>query len=205
MLSFFLPLIESGLYRLISFQPCLAPAPAALPHPISLPLVLAAPLSEPSADPGDSDPTSVPNPRVSRRISPCLACDAAAKPRKQLAGPAPEKDVERAEAGGARAHEPAAAGGDGASSFPFTPMTLAFKDIDYFVPKPGSKREELQLLSGVTGSFRPGVLTALMGASGAGKVGAELQPHCPPCLLSHPSQPPNHLPIHPPRPACRRL
>lgn len=28
---------------------------------------------------------------------------------------------------------------------------------------------ELQLLAGVSGSFRPGVLTALMGASGAGK------------------------------------
>ena len=30
--------------------------------------------------------------------------------------------------------------------------------------------EEIALLKGITGSFRPGVLTALMGASGAGKV-----------------------------------
>lgn len=29
---------------------------------------------------------------------------------------------------------------------------------------------ELQLLHNITGSFRPGVLTALMGVSGAGKV-----------------------------------
>ncbi len=29
---------------------------------------------------------------------------------------------------------------------------------------------ELELLKGITGAFRPGVLTALMGASGAGKV-----------------------------------
>lgn len=31
---------------------------------------------------------------------------------------------------------------------------------------------ELQLLHNITGSFRPGVLTALMGVSGAGKVGS---------------------------------
>ena len=30
--------------------------------------------------------------------------------------------------------------------------------------------EEITLLKGIDGSFRPGVLTALMGASGAGKV-----------------------------------
>lgn len=30
-------------------------------------------------------------------------------------------------------------------------------------------RPQLQLLSNITGSFRPGVLTALMGVSGAGK------------------------------------
>lgn len=29
--------------------------------------------------------------------------------------------------------------------------------------------KELELLKGITGCFRPGVLTALMGASGAGK------------------------------------
>lgn len=33
----------------------------------------------------------------------------------------------------------------------------------------GVTEERLQLLKGVTGAFRPGVLTALMGVSGAGK------------------------------------
>jgi ABC-type multidrug transport system ATPase subunit len=33
----------------------------------------------------------------------------------------------------------------------------------------GVRDKRLQLLHGVTGSFRPGVLTALMGVSGAGK------------------------------------
>ncbi len=34
--------------------------------------------------------------------------------------------------------------------------------------KPGGPKE-LELLKGITGAFQPGVLTALMGASGAGK------------------------------------
>ena len=33
----------------------------------------------------------------------------------------------------------------------------------------GVKEDRLELLKGVSGSFRPGVLTALMGVSGAGK------------------------------------
>ena len=33
----------------------------------------------------------------------------------------------------------------------------------------GYNEKKLQLLSGITGAFRPGVLTALMGISGAGK------------------------------------
>ncbi|KAG2484025.1 hypothetical protein HYH03_017115 [Edaphochlamys debaryana] len=59
---------------------------------------------------------------------------------------------------------------------PFPRVTLAFKDISYFVPNPWHRRgradggpPELQLLNHVSGVFRPGVLTALMGASGAGK------------------------------------
>uniref|UniRef100_A0A6U0YCP6 ABC transporter domain-containing protein n=1 Tax=Polytomella parva TaxID=51329 RepID=A0A6U0YCP6_9CHLO len=52
----------------------------------------------------------------------------------------------------------------------FTPMSMTFRDINYFVPKPGATdQSELQLLNRVSGCFRPGVLTALMGASGAGK------------------------------------
>ena len=40
----------------------------------------------------------------------------------------------------------------------------------YHVPMPGGRvGEELTLLKGINGCFRPKVLTALMGASGAGK------------------------------------
>ncbi|CAI9281132.1 unnamed protein product [Lactuca saligna] len=58
---------------------------------------------------------------------------------------------------------------------PFTPLAMSFDGINYFVDMPQEMREEgvtenrLQLLSEVTGAFRPGVLTALMGVSGAGK------------------------------------
>ena len=53
-------------------------------------------------------------------------------------------------------------------NFPFEPVTLAFKDLKYYVPNPAGGGE-LQLLHNISGMFRPGVLTALMGASGAGK------------------------------------
>ncbi|KAF8696862.1 hypothetical protein HU200_036501 [Digitaria exilis] len=58
---------------------------------------------------------------------------------------------------------------------PFTPLSLTFKNIKYFVDMPqemkthGIAEDRLELLKGVSGSFRPGVLTALMGVSGAGK------------------------------------
>ncbi|KAF3454732.1 hypothetical protein FNV43_RR05180 [Rhamnella rubrinervis] len=58
---------------------------------------------------------------------------------------------------------------------PFTPLTLVFEDLQYYVDTPLEMRErgftekKLQLLSDITGSLRPGVLTALMGVSGAGK------------------------------------
>ncbi|KAL3511745.1 hypothetical protein ACH5RR_024462 [Cinchona calisaya] len=58
---------------------------------------------------------------------------------------------------------------------PFTPLAMAFDSVNYFVDMPpemkdqGVVEERLQLLRGVTGAFRPGVLTALMGVSGAGK------------------------------------
>ncbi|KAF4389693.1 hypothetical protein F8388_009826 [Cannabis sativa] len=58
---------------------------------------------------------------------------------------------------------------------PFTPLTVAFQDVQYYVDTPLEMREhgftekKLQLLADITGSFRPGVLTALMGVSGAGK------------------------------------
>lgn len=58
---------------------------------------------------------------------------------------------------------------------PFKPLAMSFSDIKYFVDMPAEMRaqgvteERLQLLCGVTGAFRPGVLTALVGVSGAGK------------------------------------
>lgn len=54
-------------------------------------------------------------------------------------------------------------------NLPFEPITLTFNDLHYYVPNPGGSGE-LELLKGIYGVFRPGVLTALMGASGAGKV-----------------------------------
>ena len=68
------------------------------------------------------------------------------------------------------------------SALPFEPMCLSFQDVGYSVPvakniptsdsriqKEGPHAGQLQLLHDISGSFRPGVLTALMGASGAGK------------------------------------
>ncbi|XP_072984475.1 ABC transporter G family member 42-like [Typha latifolia] len=58
---------------------------------------------------------------------------------------------------------------------PFTPLAMSFDEVNYFVDMPAEMKEQgvtedrLQLLRGVTGAFRPGVLTALMGVSGAGK------------------------------------
>ncbi|KAJ1289134.1 hypothetical protein BS78_02G141600 [Paspalum vaginatum] len=58
---------------------------------------------------------------------------------------------------------------------PFLPLSLRFDDIRYSVDMPqemkaqGVVEDRLTLLKGVSGSFRPGVLTALMGVSGAGK------------------------------------
>eukprot|EP00253_Pinus_taeda_P001138 PITA_01138 len=58
---------------------------------------------------------------------------------------------------------------------PFQPLSMAFENINYYVDMPpemkreGLAQDRLQLLSNVSGSFRPGVLTALMGVSGAGK------------------------------------
>ncbi|ONM53994.1 ABC transporter G family member 34 [Zea mays] len=60
-------------------------------------------------------------------------------------------------------------------SLPFQPLTLVFKNINYSVELPKGMRKHgvtesrLQLLRDVSGSFRPGVLTALMGITGAGK------------------------------------
>ncbi|KAL7108005.1 hypothetical protein ACP275_06G088600 [Erythranthe tilingii] len=58
---------------------------------------------------------------------------------------------------------------------PFTPLSLAFDRVNYYVDMPaemkktGMEETRLQLLRNVSGAFRPGVLTALVGVSGAGK------------------------------------
>uniref|UniRef100_A0A2N9FEM7 ABC transporter domain-containing protein n=1 Tax=Fagus sylvatica TaxID=28930 RepID=A0A2N9FEM7_FAGSY len=58
---------------------------------------------------------------------------------------------------------------------PFTPLSMSFDNVNYYVDMPsemkdqGVTKDRLQLLQEVTGAFRPGVLTALMGVSGAGK------------------------------------
>ncbi|XP_028753873.1 ABC transporter G family member 32-like isoform X2 [Neltuma alba] len=58
---------------------------------------------------------------------------------------------------------------------PFQPLSLVFTNINYYVDVPlelkkqGILQDRLQLLANVTGAFRPGVLTALVGVSGAGK------------------------------------
>ncbi|DBB05992.1 hypothetical protein WJX82_004698 [Trebouxia sp. C0006] len=65
---------------------------------------------------------------------------------------------------------------------PFTPLTMTFHDVHYFVDCPPemqgkglsnvsevSGKHLLELLRGISGAFRPGILTCLMGVSGAGK------------------------------------
>ncbi|XP_044472279.1 pleiotropic drug resistance protein 1-like isoform X2 [Mangifera indica] len=58
---------------------------------------------------------------------------------------------------------------------PFEPHSITFDEIRYAVDMPqemkaqGIAADRLELLKGLSGAFRPGVLTALMGVSGAGK------------------------------------
>ena len=60
------------------------------------------------------------------------------------------------------------------AGLPFTPVSLAWRDINYFVTIVTGKgkekqKVEKQLLKGINGFSQPGTLTALMGSSGAGK------------------------------------
>ncbi|MCL7045571.1 hypothetical protein MKW94_009630 [Papaver nudicaule] len=58
---------------------------------------------------------------------------------------------------------------------PFQPLSLSFNHVNYYVDMPAEMKSQgivetrLQLLRDVSGAFRPGVLTALVGVSGAGK------------------------------------
>ncbi|KMT06318.1 hypothetical protein BVRB_7g160010 [Beta vulgaris subsp. vulgaris] len=57
----------------------------------------------------------------------------------------------------------------------FRPLSIAFNHINYYVDTPsemkilGYEGDRLQLLRDVSGAFRPGILTALVGVTGAGK------------------------------------
>ncbi|KAL0427048.1 UNVERIFIED_CONTAM: ABC transporter G family member 32 [Sesamum latifolium] len=58
---------------------------------------------------------------------------------------------------------------------PFQQVSMSFSNISYYVDVPlelkqqGISEDRLKLLNNITGAFRPGVLTALVGVSGAGK------------------------------------
>ncbi|XP_011078340.1 ABC transporter G family member 32 [Sesamum indicum] len=58
---------------------------------------------------------------------------------------------------------------------PFQQVCMSFSNISYYVDVPlelkqqGILEDKLKLLNNITGAFRPGVLTALVGVSGAGK------------------------------------
>lgn len=57
-----------------------------------------------------------------------------------------------------------AAADDGGGDDPgFEPVTLAFQDLHYHVPHPKHKGQELELLRGITGTFVPGRMAALVG------------------------------------------
>ncbi|CAI5480132.1 unnamed protein product [Closterium sp. Yama58-4] len=72
--------------------------------------------------------------------------------------------------------QPESAEGKHGMVLPFEPHSLSFHNVNYFVDMPAEMRAEgappdarLQLLRNVSGAFRPKVLTALVGVSGAGK------------------------------------
>ncbi|KAK7317596.1 hypothetical protein RJT34_01967 [Clitoria ternatea] len=62
----------------------------------------------------------------------------------------------------------------GGMVLPFEPHSITFDDVTYSVDMPqemrnqGVLQDKLQLLKGVSDAFRPGVLTALIGSTGAG-------------------------------------
>ncbi|KAH9331701.1 hypothetical protein KI387_003809, partial [Taxus chinensis] len=66
-------------------------------------------------------------------------------------------------------------GGKKGMVLPFQPLAMAFDNVNYYVDmlsemkQQGVTEDRLQLLRGLSGTFRPGVLTCLMGVSGAGK------------------------------------
>ncbi|XP_057454234.1 pleiotropic drug resistance protein 1-like [Lotus japonicus] len=91
-------------------------------------------------------------------------------------GRAPEVELPRIESSGnADSAVDSSHGRKRGMVLPFEPHSIAFDDVVYSVDMPQEMRDQgvmedrLVLLKGVSGAFRPGVLTALMGVSGAGK------------------------------------
>ncbi|XP_078447765.1 pleiotropic drug resistance protein 2-like [Wolffia australiana] len=90
----------------------------------------------------------------------------------------PDREGEKEEKG-LSTLEPTSAGENGIPKagmvLPFKPLSLVFHHLNYYVDMPpemasqGVQETRLQLLRDVSGAFRPGVLTALVGVSGAGK------------------------------------
>ncbi|KAL3675440.1 hypothetical protein R1sor_025388 [Riccia sorocarpa] len=78
----------------------------------------------------------------------------------------------RKESSASSANEPVATRG---MILPFQPLSISFSNVNYYVDMPpemkqqGDQEDKLQLLKSISGAFRPGVLTALVGVSGAGK------------------------------------
>ncbi|KAF3673549.1 Pleiotropic drug resistance protein 3 [Capsicum annuum] len=98
--------------------------------------------------------------------------------------PVIQEDGEDAENGQAASQITSTEGGDIVSAvqnkkkgmvLPFEPHSITFDEVVCSVDMPQEMKEQgaiedrLVLLNGVSGAFRPGVLTALMGVSGAGK------------------------------------
>lgn len=88
-------------------------------------------------------------------------------------GGGPRASIELADHAAAKNGAKADQEGGKGVSMPFIPASVCFQGIKYTVPMPAGAGKEgekdLVILSDITGSFRPGVLTALMGVSGAGK------------------------------------
>ncbi|TXG75396.1 hypothetical protein E1A91_1Z018500v1 [Gossypium mustelinum] len=90
-----------------------------------------------------------------------------------------QDDIQRSTSSMSFSMSDATAGANGKGKkgmvLPFEPHSITFDDIVYSVDMPQEMKEQgvpedrLVLLKGVSGAFRPGVLTALMGVSGAGK------------------------------------
>ncbi|KAL3696501.1 hypothetical protein R1sor_010577 [Riccia sorocarpa] len=89
------------------------------------------------------------------------------------------RETQKADGGGGLNEEAVSQEGEGTVKkgmiLPFRPLALTFHNVCYYVDMPSEMKREgvetdrLQLLRNVSGAFRPKILTALVGVSGAGK------------------------------------